>query len=202
MKRSWFLPTFLLGSLVGWFVRSLIYQPALHLDAVFTGGMTFAVGWWIQRTLRRQTELDKVPIEAVAKLTARLDDLIVQCLDAGSAGDPYAPALLLALKLLANEITWLGTFMDSVGTERELQARLFEQFRALKIRLTGGPTVILFEAAEIARTMRADCLRIRWALCEHVLDSPDDFASVREPSPPSGSAKREDDSARITIQGV
>ena len=123
-----------------------------------------------------------MPIEAVAKLAGRLDDFILQCLETAAPGDPNGPALLLALKGLSNEITWLGVVMQALGAGLDDQQQIKERYRSFKIHLTGSRTVALSQAFEVAWTMRSDCLRIRWKLCKHILDNPDEAASFTEAS--------------------
>ena len=140
--------------------------------------VTVAVGWFIQETLRRRGELDRVPIEAVTRISERLESLIGECSATAARSEPNET--LLALTRLGNEIDWLARVAASLGVPDSSEITdLKNQRFALKGLLTDSPAGTNLMAAEnLAREMRLRALKIHWALCERVLANPAGLAKL------------------------
>jgi hypothetical protein len=177
MREDSIVPAAVLAFLAGWFIRAVVVEPPISAGNVVLAIVTGSVGWWIQRTVRTQAELDRVPLDSVAKLCERLDELVVKCLDCDGT-NPSAPNLVQALRLMSNEILWLGTVVDALDTARDEHERLRTLYRDFKGRLTGGPEVEMAQAAEDGRSIRSLCIQIRWQVCRRILASPGNIGSL------------------------
>src|SRR4051794_21637489 len=104
MERPDFVPALALGALSGWLARSLMVGDAIPPGNVLTAAATVLVGWLIQRTLRRQGELDKIPIENVARIFLRIETQIGLCLAHPPGTLSTDPVLNSELKSLMSEL--------------------------------------------------------------------------------------------------
>jgi hypothetical protein len=140
-------------------------------DSGRSAAATLSAAWWIQRALRRQAELDRIPIEAIATATNRINELVNQCLDASHDATPTEGALLHKLRLLSNEITWLGTLAAQVDATEVSMEPLHDAYRVFKNALTLGASIELPAAGRGAVRLRATCTETRRAVCKRILES-------------------------------
>jgi len=180
VKSSYFLPPLLLGLLAGWFFCSLIADRSVTAGNVLTATVTLIVGWWIQRSFRRQAELDRVPLQTIAKLCERVDTLIAQCLDVDPTESESAHVMVQRFRLLSNEISWLGTVVGALKTATAEHRKLQKDSWRFKAHLTDGPPDLI-AAGEMARQLRTASLRIQWLVCQRILDDPGDIGSLITP---------------------
>lgn len=188
MRTSSFLPPLLIGLLGGWFFCSIIREPTIPSGNILTATTTLIVGWWIQRSFRRQAELDRVPLQTIAKLCERVDALITQCLavDSSAAGSSgSSPVLLQTLRQLSNEISWLGTVARVLKAATRDHGRLQRDYRVFKSRLSDGPPD-LSRAGEVGRRMRTVTIQIQWLISQRILDDPGNVESLISPDDVDG----------------
>lgn len=176
---SWVVPP-VIGFLLGWFVRSLIGGELVPNGHVLTAAAALTAAWWIQRAVRRQNELDRVPIESVGRLCQRLETMISECVDLGQCGSPTDGELVQKLRLVSNEIGWLGSIINALSAGRPEHQRLFEQYVLFKRRLTEGPSCDIVAASNLASAMRISCLKIQWQLSRRILDRPGDLGTLTD----------------------
>src|SRR5437773_1228988 len=116
MKKLELAAPLAIGYFVGWFVTRFVAEfPSVPSGNILTSATALAIGWWVQRALRRRAELDRIPIDAVTKLGNRIGELVNQALDSAHNAKPTDSELLLRLRLISIEITWLGTLVKSLG---------------------------------------------------------------------------------------
>ena len=137
------------------------------------------VGWQIQSILRQQTELSKVPLDSIRRVCDRVETLIGQCLDSAKPHDPADPIALQRLRMLANEIEWLGTVVEALEMESAEFNELRENYWAFKSLLSGGKdNVELAEAADVGRAMRTACLQVQWKMSKRIVECPGDVGRI------------------------
>jgi hypothetical protein len=155
--------------LFGYFTRSVVQERTIPAGDVLQSAAILVVAWWIQKAIRNRTELDRVPLDAVAATTARVSDLVAQILDLGATVQATDGHLLYKLRLLANEITTMQTLGVSVGVSTDVVDRLHGPYLAFKNAMTIGPAADLTAAATSAALLRTRCMEARRDLCRAVL---------------------------------
>src|SRR4051812_49339614 len=134
MKPAHFLPALVLGCLGGWLLRSLWTDPALPPGNVLTAAVTLLVGWVLQRAIRQQGELDKVPLESLARLCQRIESLIIAAVDRPADTQSEDRDLLQKLRVLSNEILWLTSIVEALRIECTQHTDLRAGYLVLKRR--------------------------------------------------------------------
>lgn len=178
-RRGELVVALVLGFFAGWlFVRLVSDFPSIPSGNVLTAGTTLAVGWWVQRALRRRAELDRIPIDTINKLSGRMGDLVNQCLDSAQTAKPTDGELLRKVRLVSIEVTWLGTLVRALGAGEIEHAQLQTQYLRFKEGLTGGSTINFGEAGRFGMQMRTRCLQIQLRVCQRILDEPDAIAGL------------------------
>lgn len=142
---------------------------------VLTAGATVFIGWVIQRALRRETELNKVPIDTISRTCGRVESLVHD-----AAGKPEGtlgrdPALLTTLSNLLREAEWLERLAASFGIA-DAAERLTDAVLRLDQDLTRGEHVNLQAASRTARDVRVELMRLQWQLCQRITDQQPNLA--------------------------
>ena len=131
------LPAMVFGGLIGALIVSLVRTPHLPVNGMVAATTAILVGWWIQIALKRRGELDRVPIDYLATLNRRIDDLVVRCLD-NAISSNREELLEKHLTPLANEVYWLREFANRVDRDnvRRLTTKLADHYLDMKEHLT------------------------------------------------------------------
>lgn len=172
MKRSAIV---ILGAgllLAGWCARSLWGRDYSQVGSLSEAAATLAAAYWIQRALRRENELDRVPLETIGRFCKRLEDMLGDSIQKAAAGSPTDPQLLSTLRVLSNEVDWIGSICTHLNAALPEHQRLFEQYFLFKRRLTEGPSCDVVAASRLAGHIRISCLKVQWILSRQLLDAP------------------------------
>lgn len=164
--------------LLGWIARSFWGRDYSHVGSLLEALATLTAAYWIQRALRRQNELDRVPLETIGRFCRRLEDMLGESIQKASGGSPTDPQLLSTLRILSNEIDWLGSICGALNAARPEYQHLLEQYILFKRRLTEGPSCDVVAASRLAGHMRISSLKIQWRLSHRVLDAPDTLQAL------------------------
>ncbi len=173
MTNTRIIPAAIVGFLAGVMVARFISDPSVTAATFVSPITTIFAAWWIQRSIRRQGELDKIPIESVAGLCKRVDDLITKSVDKPADTIGIDPDLLQTLALLSNELIWIRSIADVLGVKASHHEELFRDFFKLKTALTGEAKADLMKAEGIARLMRTRMLALQGHISGKILASPD-----------------------------
>ena len=114
----------------------------------------------------------RIPIANVERACQRLDTLINECLERGHLGDYKDPALLRNLRVLGNEVYWLGTIVEALGIAKSEYVGLQQSYWTFKDHLTRGPDSRLIAAVDEARRVRQRSLQIQWLISKEVMERP------------------------------
>jgi hypothetical protein len=169
---QWLLPLavpLVIGFLAGWFTRSVVDEKTVPAGDVLVAAVTLFAAWWIQRALGAQAELDRIPMEGVAASTDRIGQLTSECLDVAQTTTPTDAILLLKLRHISNEITWLRTVSDSSRAAADELERAQSAYLSFKRALTGGATIDHAAAGRYQIALRSQCLEFRWKICKRIL---------------------------------
>lgn len=172
MRHDLWLPPAVLGFLAGWVVRSLWSHETIALSVAVSSGTTLYVAYFINRTLSRRSEVNRVPVDVAGRLFTRLESLTVTALDTATDVRSSAdPKLTVHLRSLSNEIAWMRTFIrrvhppESVPCERVAQA-----YFAFKEALCGDAKPQPEKAAPYALKLREECLLLQTRLSGYFVD--------------------------------
>ena len=138
------------------------------------------VGAWINTTLRRRAELDRISVSYMSSLNERIEALV----DA-SVNKTKKEKVLSVLRRLGNEIAWLlAVEVEVQQAHSEQSCRLINEYLELKTSLTddlrNSP-----QSLRASREVRLAALRIHWQLCEHLLRRSADYRTKQKPKAPA-----------------
>lgn len=176
------IPCLVFGLLVGWLAHSL-FQPVVDISPgnLVSPIVTLIVGWSIQRTLRKQNELERIPLDSVARVCQRIEQLVTNCLEKVRSTSSSESQLLQDLRVLSNEVLWLGTLASAFLADDEQERtdpeykKLESRYFSFKSQLTDSDTVDLAGASEIGRSIRSQCLVLQFGISRRVLIEPSDI---------------------------
>ena len=135
------------------------------LPAVLTSSVTFAVGWWINMTVRHKREIENIPIRYISEVSSRIRDRVRDCVDA-SSGD----SAVEALRDLSNAVVDLEEVSKAFDSTREDAAdQITDRFFKLKACLTDdNPSAPL--AVRTGQELKLETLKLQMRLCTKILD--------------------------------
>ncbi len=146
---------------------SLVPRPHKFLPAFLNAGTTVVVGWWIHSAVRRRGELERVPIDYLANLYRRIDELTTVCLEATEQDSER----LVEFRRLSNEIHWLciiaGRMQPNLGRVGD---KLGSHYVDFKRYLTESDSPDLVWASKASQELRLTALNLQWKMCQHILD--------------------------------
>ena len=182
MSHVHFALTLLFGAAIGALAvvgsRSAEVPPGLlpSLTAV-------AVGWWINYTIRRQAELERVPLNYISELTKEIDSLVSTCLEIYVSKPEMAmPRLMLLpqagppeegmvkLRRLANELYLFTTLLKGLGDSHSLRENLESSYIEFKMHLTGLDEPDVVAALKVSHRIRMIVLELHRHICRQILD--------------------------------
>lgn len=142
---------------------------------------TVAVGWWIHYTIRRQAELERVPLSYVSELSKRIDHLASLCMEtylslATTSQSPLLPSALssskgiIELRKLANELHLLTSILDGSHSGRLLSDSLQTTYVEFKIHLTGHTQPDLVTASRTSHRIRMLVIELHRHICRQILN--------------------------------
>lgn len=175
MKYGPTLPAVVFGVLVGWMAHAFMGEGRLTAGEALGAAVTIGVGWWIQRALGRQSELDRVPLDRLSRLCQQIDLLITRCLDRPAETLGTDPDLVQTVRLLSNEVLWVHSLVTALSVESDQAQQLLTKYFAFKRKLTVNRKVDLSAAAGIGRDMRTHAFIMEWHVCRRILDEPTDI---------------------------
>ena len=142
-----------------------------------------AVGWWINYTIRRQAELERVPLNYISELTKQIDSLVSTCLEIYlSKPEMTIPQLTLLpqaqppeegmvkLRKLANELYLLTTLLQGLGDSHSLRGNLLTSYIEFKTHLTGEEEPDVVAASRVSHRIRMIVLELHRYICRQILD--------------------------------
>ena len=142
-----------------------------------------AVGWWINYAIRRQAELERVPLNYISELTKQIDSLVSTCLKIHLSKPEMAiPQLMLLpqaraqeegmvkLRQLANELHLLTTLLKGLGDSRSLRDNLEASYIEFKTHLTGEEEPDVVAASKASHRIRIVVLELHRHICRQILD--------------------------------
>ena len=175
--------TLLFGAAVGALVvlgsRSSEVPPGLlpSITAV-------AVGWWINYAIRRQAELERVPLTYISDLSKQIDGLVSTCLEV-HLRNPTVRQLplfphnaqptnkqegVIKLRKLANELHFFTTISPRSKDSRLLTTKLRTSYLEFKAHLTGEEQPDLAAASKVSHRLRMLVLELHRHICRQILD--------------------------------
>lgn len=142
-----------------------------------------AVGWWINYAIRRQAELERVPLTYISDLSKQIDDLVSTCLEV-HLGNPTVRQLALfhhaqptnkqegviKLRKLANELHFFITISPRSKDSRLLTTKLRASYLEFKAHLTGEEQPDLAAASTVSHRLRMLVLELHRHICRQILD--------------------------------
>ena len=144
---------------------------------------TVAVGWWINHAIRRQAELERVPLTYISDLSKQIDRLVSMCLDTylnmsseTSSQLPLWPHAqpsrngIINLRRLANELHLLTTIINGSNSIRFLSNSLQSSYVDFKTHLTGHKEPDLVAASRASHRIRLLVLELHRHICRRILD--------------------------------
>jgi hypothetical protein len=169
------LPMIVLGAIGGWILHALNVGTDISTGDMLTAFVTVLVGWWVQRALTHQGELNKVPIETVAHVCERIEALTEASLDREPIGATDND-LLAKLALLSNEIDWLDSIARELKIETEPEDDLVAVYLRFKAALTDRRSIPA--AAARAREMRTKRLVLQWQISRRIVGQAADLVQL------------------------
>ena len=167
------IPALLFGAVLGGLVVALIREPHFPVPGLITAAATFIVGWLITGEVRRRAELERIPIEHVAQVGVRIDELVRSCFVAvqteASKGGRREDELVSFVEL-SNDVYWVRELLEAFAPElAPLGRRAADDFFEMKRYLTNGDRNNSALAAEAGRNLRMTILEIQWKFCDEVV---------------------------------
>ena len=175
-----FALTLLFGTVIG--ALAVLGSRATEIPAGLLPSLTtVAVGWWIHYTIRRQAELERVPLSYVSELSKRIDHLASLCLDtylslATTSQSSLLPGALSSnkgiteLRKLANELHLFTSILDGSHGSRRLSDSLQTTYVEFKAYLTGYAQPDLVTASRASHRLRMLVLELHRHICRQILD--------------------------------
>lgn len=172
MTKGQLLIAGLFGLLVGWMLRAIYQGDVFSSGDMLAAASTVGVGWWIQRALSRQSELDRVPIEHLSRLCERIEGLVLDCTNVAQGRLGTDGELNRVLRQTSNEVDWLHSLSITLGSDVDKAEVVRTTFWSFKKQLTGQVQPNLRTARSIGMDLRRNCLLLQWHVCKRVLDGP------------------------------
>lgn len=165
----------ILGILIGWVLSRLLQSFDLKAGDALSAAVTLGAAYWIQRGLAKRAELDRIPVDTVARSLGRIESLLFEVIDAAQDPSLFDNKLVARLRALSTELTAVRSLLRELSVQESEHRLLFSDYLELKKLLTDGKPKV--QAAEaFVRRMRVRCLRIHLQVSRHVLG---DLAPIR-----------------------
>ena len=132
------------------------------------------VGWLIAGAVRRRHELERIPIEHVAQVGVRIDELVRSCLvaaqdEAGEGGLSQEDGRA-SLVRLSNDVYWLREVLEAFRPKLvPLGQEAANNFFEMKRYLTNGDRNDTALAAKAGGNLRMTVLEIQWKFCDDMV---------------------------------
>jgi len=164
---------------LGWVGRSFFLHPSVPATVVFQALVAIGVAWLIHSALRRNAELGRVPISAADTACERINELTNKCLikPHGTLGND--PDLVLALRSLDHEVSWLCLVASTLGCKSSANEMLRNSYEELYDAASLGKVIDHGLCFPAGQRVRARTLRLQWEICELALKGASNASRLR-----------------------
>lgn len=164
---------------LGWVARSYFINPVIPATVVFQALIAIGVAWLIHSALRRNAELSKVPIAAADTACERINELTNECLAKPNGTLGNDPELVLMLRRLDNEVSWLCLVATTLGCKSSANDMLRNSYEELYDAASLDKVIDHSRCLPAGQRVRARTLRLQWEISELTLKGAGNASRLR-----------------------